>query len=567
MVLLVVLGLLGCTPQDGVDVVDRPLAEAVPVLPELEAPDLEPQYHFDLVVTPARTDASWWADEAIELDLALTGVREQLVTVQILRADGRGWTGEDWGEPADLKPDRVLAVSSWASQPGISTLTIVAHSQGEELGRTEVEVVQLARQFAWGDLHAHSNLSHDGCESPDDDCHDRGELPAGDFFDEARVAGLDFAAITDHAEWRSYLRGSAGKVDIWQAQNDRVIEAEGTGILPFVGYEWTSSTKHLDEFDQRWGGHRTVVFEQSDVCHDWRIGWSGSEDKDFTKASGGYFGEPNPIWAPEVPDLYEAFEAAAESCGDQRVLVFVHHPAWDPPQPVDWGHSHSVPDERYEPVLEIYSEHGSSECIDPDAENCSWRPKPDSDYYADGSAQAALLEGFRLGFVASTDSHDSRPGTTDDSSCTAILDDDGEIRCHSHGGGVAGVMVAGELSREAVFDGVFDRHTYATSGPRLPVRAMLRTDDGIALPGDAVSAEAGGDIVVSLEGLLDVDDNPIEGIDLIAASGAVLATTDSQVLSVPVSAAPGEAWYVRVRFGAGPRGNGERMWLSPWFFE
>ena len=39
--------------------------------------------------------------------------------------------------------------------------------------------------WVWGDLHAHSNWSYDGCEDPAALCAARGEAPAADFFQAA----------------------------------------------------------------------------------------------------------------------------------------------------------------------------------------------------------------------------------------------------------------------------------------------------------------------------------------------------------------------------------------------
>ena len=65
-------------------------------------------------------------------------------------------------------------------------------------------------QWLWGDLHAHSNLSMDGCEDVDQNCSERGSTPAEDFFDQARSHALDFAALTDHAEYVTYRPDGAG---------------------------------------------------------------------------------------------------------------------------------------------------------------------------------------------------------------------------------------------------------------------------------------------------------------------------------------------------------------------
>lgn len=71
------------------------------------------------------------------------------------------------------------------------------------------------------------------------------------------------------------------------------------------------------------------------------------------------------------------------------------------------------------------------------------------------SVRSALARGYRLGIVASGDSHDGRSGNSDWM----------RVRKGYRNGLVA--VYAPELTREAVFDGLWDRRCYGTSGPRI----------------------------------------------------------------------------------------------------
>ena len=131
-------------------------------------------------------------------------------------------------------------------------------------------------------------------------------------------------------------------------------------------------------------------------------------------------------------------------------------------------------------------------------------------------------------------------------------------------------MVEEPGDASALFDGIFARRTLATSGPRLAVRAALVGDHGLALPGDAIEGVSGGEVVISLEGLLEADDAQVAGIDLLNAHGRTLESVEGEVLSYLLAAEPGSAVYARVRFEELPDAEdpgGERMWLSPWYLE
>ena len=178
-----------------------------------------------------------------------------------------------------------------------------------------------------------------------------------------------------------------------------------------------------------------------------------------------------------------------------------------------------------EPLVEIYQHKGDSECINglpsvpgaPDElcsaekqqaapfEDCgrdgtgwgangglgctSWRD------YVRGALETGLSEGerlgtnpFKLGFIGSTDTHNGTPGRTEeatyrghlglaDQSPEAALAGDSVAAkpLLANPGGLAGVW-AEENSRDALFDALRRRETFATSGPRIVVRLFAGWD-------------------------------------------------------------------------------------------
>ena len=553
----------------------------------------------EVALTSDRTDAAWWADEGPQLSVATDGrpaeARVFLSRPAPLRPQWFDASAGRFGfRPVALTTESLsLPVSgdlsgtlSWTAHVAIQggRWTLEEGTVGGallELSTSSLEGAALGRTWAWGDLHAHSDLSHDGCEDPASGCTNDITTVGLDFFDDAIAEGLDFAAMSDHAEWRTWAESAEATetLNIWDRQQDAVASALAADpdFVPLLGFEWTSGDTHADT-DGHWpGGHRTVFFEDTEVCESARVSAVfRSEDTMHEKAEHGavlYGG--NPVNARTQLDLIDDLAAAVDSCGlTGRIQLVPHHPAFSPPAPFDWTNPDNVVDPEYTTVVEMYSEHGSSECEDNTTEPCDWRMKEGSDYKSFGALQSALQLGIRLGIVGGTDSHDGMPGTVEnDPSCTAIWDEDlGALRCHQWRGGLTGVMVSGGFSRTTLFDALVDRTTLASSGPRLPVRAWIETLDGrVVLPGEAVSAPMAERLTVSVEGLIDPDEWEQVFIEVISADGIVVASTEEATLQVDLRERAGDALYTRLRLYAPavePGGDeGERMWLSPWFFE
>jgi hypothetical protein len=206
---------------------------------------------------------------------------------------------------------------------------------------------------------------------------------------------------------------------------------------------------------------------------------------------------------------------------------------------------------RLEPLVEILQHKGDSECINglPEAaaapdELCDfekWQHPPYRDCGPDGTGagglgqlgcvswrdyvrnvlKLGLSEGlrlgvnpFKLGIIASTDTHSGTPGNVDEASFaghTGNLDDSpaGMLagasligdRTLDNPGGLAAVW-AEENSRDSIFDALKRRETFGTSGPRISVRffggwsydAALCNDPDLVKKGYAGGVPMGGDL-------------------------------------------------------------------------
>lgn len=265
----------------------------------------------------------------------------------------------------------------------------------------------------WGEIHTHTNLS-DGEGDPEQN------------FELAR-RGLDFWSMTDHAydsvvfslDYRK--RGEGRKIlnDEWPALQRLCRQCEEPGeFIPFLGYEWT-------HFSQ---GHHNVY----------------------------YYDYDQPIRMPStLQELYAALSGV-------EAFVIPHHVGY----PVGaCGKDWSIHDERLSPFVEIFSCHGACEkadTIEPLSAAGSWMGPGATG----GSVQEALSRGYRLGIMASSDSHGGHPG--------------------SHGLGLMAVY-AEELSRRALWEAWRRRRIYGVTGDRIeldfsingrPMGSVLETGTG-----------------------------------------------------------------------------------------
>ncbi|MFA6450313.1 MAG: DUF3604 domain-containing protein [bacterium] len=291
----------------------------------------------------------------------------------------------------------------------------------------------------WGDLHGHSGLSPDAFFSSPDQYYRYGR----------DVAKLDFAALTDHdAPW-----GLASVPKRWKISVDATRRFQDDGrYVTFIAYEWTSGSglvcmvhtlKRLDRWayqkDPKHFGHRNVYYP------------GDFAPKTVCSVDSSECDTPEKLWKH-----LEAYGA----------ISIPHHPLGGPIFPFKWDHF----DEKYEPVVEIYSWHGNSEC-----DGC---PNEIYNAYNNGkhSVRVPLEAGHHFGFIGSSDNHDGYAGNlTHPPRLEKFL----QMFYHGKptpGPGIAAVY-AERLSREAIFEALRAHRVYAVTGARivLDVRANETT--------------------------------------------------------------------------------------------
>ncbi len=355
--------------------------------------------------------------------------------------------------------------------------------------------VAAAHTVYFGDLHVHTGEEHGSGRTCGLGALDENYEYARD------VAGLDILGIADH-DWQ--LKDQ----DDWNqrmAQNDEWNEDGRFVVIP--AYEWTSATY----------GHRNVYYRDT--------GWpyfDNSPGPGHNKISAD---------ANSPADLWDSLR----ECG-AKALTIAHHPSTGF-FPVDWSYM----DPEFDRLVEVYSTWGSSEYLG------SPFPGYASDRHAGLGALDALKLGHRLGMMASSDGHDGNPGNANWSHRQAHIH-------HRLGSGFIAVL-ADELTREAIWDAMYARRCYATTGTRI---VLSFTVNG-AIMGSEITAPDGEARVIEahVTGTAPLDHLELVKDGEVVYEQACRGMTDC--LDVAEADAEGAAFYYLRVFQT----DGEMAWSSP----
>lgn len=260
-----------------------------------------------------------------------------------------------------------------------------------------------------------------------------------------------------------------------------------------------------------------------------------------------------PAWR-EMPDSYP-LEVLSALCPEGKALIVPHHTN------MDSSVREGVVGEDGRPfwcamhwplvtpllqqglrLVEMVQNRGAFETEAPDPE---WRVHWGG---FGGSVQTALMRGHRLGFIGGTDNHTGWP--------TRLYNRQGT-------GGLTAVQ-APALDGTMLFDALFHRRCYATSGARIVADASL---NGVPLGGELKLAPgAPREFEVRIHGTV-----PLVAVQIISM-GVVLAdlpvTPDSpDLVTTWADDRPGRPlqdvyYYVRAR-----QSDGHCAWLSPWWVD
>jgi hypothetical protein len=303
----------------------------------------------------------------------------------------------------------------------------------------------------------------------------------------------------------------------WQHILDKTAEHHQPGsFVTIPGYEWTASRYEWIEKATRVAcehGHRCIYFNYADPP------LFASRDRRYC--------------APE-----KLFCALNPYRG--QVISIPHHPAAHPEHKTGgWTTDWSRHDPEFDRLAEVYSCHGTSEYPG------NPRPIPGKCGPEESFVRSAIRSGCRMGIVAGTDNHESRPGQVDGG-------------WGGSPGGMIGVW-ATELTREGVFDALYNRHCYGVSNmARIALRFELNGNimgSEIHLPAPALR-----ELRVEVKGTSEIEDIQIIKNGLPWHFSKIRGHRCDGVLEVADDEEPSDSdsYYVTVL-----QRDGEMAWSSP----
>ena len=305
------------------------------------------------------------------------------------------------------------------STPGIHYIKIIETHTGYRYRSNPIIVKPVgtaSKRLYWGDLHGHTTYS-DGSGLPED------------AYKFARyVSLLDFAALTDHSE--HFLR--IGDIDLFNLFQKYIEITNSFNIagkfVTLVAMEWTP--KYVIIGQDVSFGHINVYFRGNSMP---------------------YFS----TYTQRTP--YELYDHIKQKTHDE-FIAWTHHTLRS-----QFASDYAFNDDEINRMIEIYSVHGSCECIG----NDNLYPSVDKLTEHGYSVRDALRMGRKYGIMASGDTHDGRLGHSISHTEARCLNQypytfSGYRFNHPYPGGLTGIFTS-NLNRTAVFDALKSRSGYATT--------------------------------------------------------------------------------------------------------
>ncbi|MCB9032769.1 MAG: DUF3604 domain-containing protein [Chitinophagales bacterium] len=268
----------------------------------------------------------------------------------------------------------------------------------------------------WGDFHSHTKYSRDG-------------LGDNSLSYARNSDGLDFSAVTDHSDGNHPDTFGVNYFE-WSYQLNQAVQFhQPNRFIPFVGFENSLAFP---------SNHHNAIFNFND---------------------NNLFSIPR--WGrSNCPTIQSMYQQADLLPNDIQTLIIPHHTGKcfscvANSCTVPMGFSGTYGNAKYRRLAEVYSVHGLSEYYD-DNHPLSYTNNSGNINFCGikGSfIQDGWTKGERLGLIASGDNHV------------------GQTTFRTQGGGAA--VIADTLTRDALFQALYNRHTYATTGERIILNFII----------------------------------------------------------------------------------------------
>lgn len=208
----------------------------------------------------------------------------------------------------------------------------------------------------WGDIHSHSELS------------DGSGTPAHHYYYARHIAGLDYAALTDHGETMQFMLGALDTLE--QATNNAYAPNE---FVALQGVEWTQAQT----------GHYTCIFSGNQLIKNPPISFFA---------------------LPRAADLWNALDGftASANC---RALAIPHHTTKEE-YIQDWTYVNP----KYVKFAEVTSVHGECLFEQRDPLNYVGCGDPPDTYTPGTCVMDAFKMGYHFSVMGGSDEHDGHPG-------------------------------------------------------------------------------------------------------------------------------------------------------------
>jgi hypothetical protein len=375
---------------------------------------------------------------------------------------------------------------------------LVALAACRHPGETDAGV-PVATRVLFGDVHVHTGkASGDACASDAGPEWNR-DPSCGAFADLADSAvsnGMDFVVLSDHvngeqdaaADNGPAISDEEGGDAAWREVCSWAYDASTPDFVALCGAEAFFTA------DGAVYGHKTLIFfddaeRLAPLTRDELSPTGINSDAEGTASTTLSACDDVATWADGLRDRYGAF------------LLVPHHPGVSAPMRTSWG-CHA---EEHERAVEVWSKHGSSRIKLAGAEPPGDDHEPalsstggdnaaNTGTYAYMSATYGEDAGYHMAVLGGGDYHRTRAGYV----CHETDEVSGE---HEYGGALTGVVVDEEasLARDVLHDAILARHTFATTGPRVPIALSVSDEDGwVGTMGDRLDLDRDADLTFVL---------------------------------------------------------------------